>query len=429
MNADGGVASRPPRIDGGDRPDGREDIPANVIAGSLASADGRAEKWLVTISLGIVIGYVVVLANLFAHHGWIEDAGGRPGLTDFIEVWSAGSLALSGSAAAAYDGAMQHAAEVATLGHGFDGEYGWPYPPSFLFVAETLARLPYLWGFALLLSASLSLYGLSIAAITRRFAGMIVAFAAPWTLGCALVGQNGFLTAGLFALVLLNVEKRPAMSGLLLGLLTYKPQFGLLIPLALAMSGRWRVIGWAAASTAILTGLSVEAFGMGALIGFIHALPRTSQALITDGAVGWGKLQSAYGLMRCLGASDLVGWVVQGVVTASCAVAVALVWRSRTAGDLKAASLALAAIVATPYVFAYDLPLLGVAAAFVYRHRRFDRADYIALAVAALAFAPFAFVTFPFGLVADAAVAVLIGRRLAGDLTRSPRSAAMPVIA
>ncbi len=370
------------------------------------------EKRLAVVALGLAIGYLAALGLLLARGGWIIDTRGRPLLTDFIAVWSAGRLALTGAGASAYNGALQHAAEVAALGHGFHGEYGWPYPPSFLFVAEALARLPYGWGFAAMLGASLSLYGLGVAAVTRRAWGAVVAVAAPWTLACALVGQNGFLTAGLFALVLLTLDRRPIMSGLLLGLLAYKPQFGLLFPLALAVSGRWRAFAAAAITVAVVTGLAAEAFGVDALMGFLQAMPRTTQTLVTDGGVGWGRLQSVYGLMRCLGATSAAGWAAQAVTAALCAVAVAGVWRGRAPFELKAASLVAAAALCTPYIFAYDLPLLSVAAAFLYRHRRFDGADYAALAIAGLAMVPILFVALPFGLIASLAMAAMAARRV-----------------
>ena len=47
-------------------------------------------------------------------------------------------------------------------------------------------------------------------------------------------GHNGFLTAALFGSGLPLLPTRPVHAGALLGLLAYKPQYGLLIPLALA---------------------------------------------------------------------------------------------------------------------------------------------------------------------------------------------------
>jgi hypothetical protein len=377
----------------------------------MASAPRQAEARLVVISIGIAVGYVVAFAMLLGAHGWILDAQGRPGLTDFVAVWSAGSLALKGAAAAAYDGAAQHAAEVAAMGHGFAGQLGWPYPPCFLFVAETLARLPYGWAFGLWTCVSLGLQGWSIAAVTRRRLGVIVAFAAPWTLACVMVGQNGLVTAALIGAVLLTAQKRPVLCGVLLGLLTYKPQFGLLFPIALAMNGRWRVLSWAALTTLALTALSVEAFGLDSLLGFIQGLPRTTQSLVSHGAVGWNKLQSMYGLVRCLGGSNPLGWAAQMVMTTGTAAAIGALWRGSAPFEVKAASLAVAAVLATPYVFAYDLPVLGIAVAFLYRQRGFDRLDYVLLAVTALILPPVMFVSLPLGFVESLLVATMVARR------------------
>ena len=383
------------------------------------SRGGRAEKRLLVVCLGVFIGYLASLASMFAHRTWVLDAAGRPIPADFVAIWSAGRLALKGAALSAYNGSLQHAAEVVAVGHDFPGYYGWPYPSSFLFVAAALASLPYAWAFALLGIASLALHGLSVAAISRRFAGMIVAFAAPWALACALVGQNGFLTAGLIGFILLTLDERPALSGLLLGLLTYKPHFGLLFPLVLVVSGRWRVFAWAAAGTLGLAGLSVLVFGADTFAAFFHGLPQTTATLVTNGGVGWNKLQSVYGLARSLGASNAAGWAAQGVMSLACVMAVAVVWRGRAPTALKAASLAVAAVLATPYVFAYDLPVLAVAAAFLYRHRGFDRLDYLALVVAAESLIPLPFVNVSTGLVASLAIAAAVGRRLIATLPQA----------
>jgi hypothetical protein len=42
-------------------------------------------------------------------------------------------------------------------------------------------------------------------------------------------GQNGFLTAALLGSALLSLDRRPWLAGALIGLLAYKPQFGVLI--------------------------------------------------------------------------------------------------------------------------------------------------------------------------------------------------------
>ena len=55
-------------------------------------------------------------------------------------------------------------------------------------------------------------------------------------------GQNGFLTAALLGGALVVLDRRPILAGILIGLLVYKPQYGLMIPIVLAVSGRWRAL-------------------------------------------------------------------------------------------------------------------------------------------------------------------------------------------
>ena len=99
-------------------------------------------------------------------------------------------------------------------------------------------------------------------------------------------------------------------------------------------------------------------------------------------AADWNKLQSAFGLTRTLGGSEALAWTVQTVVALLAAAAVAIVWRSprfsfaRTpsrrgyAYEVKAAALGAGAMLATPYLYTYDLVVLAVPLAFLFRLAR-----------------------------------------------------------
>ena len=79
---------------------------------------------------------------------------------------------------------------------------------------------------------------------------LLVALAFPAVLINIGHGQNGFLTAALLGGALVVLERRPIMAGFMLGLLVYKPQYGLLLPLVLAVSGRWKCFASAAVTVA-----------------------------------------------------------------------------------------------------------------------------------------------------------------------------------
>lgn len=332
------------------------------------------------IAAGIVFGYAVSLVLLFQSHVWILDAQGRPQVQDFLSFWSAGKLALHGAAVRAYDPDAQHAAEVANLGHGFAGALEWNYPPAFFFIVAPLAALPFASAFVIWCVATLAAYAATVAKIARRADAAIFACAAPPVLAVWMSGQNGLLTAALVGLALLFIEKRPALGGIVLGLLSYKPQFGLLFPLALAAGGYWRAFLWAGASAVAANGAAVVMFGGATLDGFLHAMRVTGDMRIAHAGMGWNKLQSLYALARSLGLSGTIAWSAQALLSALIALAVVACWRAPLSYVRKASVLAAAIPLVTPYILVYDLPMLAVAAAFLYRERAFDRSE-IALLV------------------------------------------------
>src|SRR3981081_2088531 len=90
-------------------------------------------------------------------HWWIYDPNGLGTPTDFVNVWSAGKLALDGHPAWAYDWDIQKQVQVDLLGQTFVGHFAWHYPPPFLFVAAFLAQFPYAGAFLGRCSVSLVL--------------------------------------------------------------------------------------------------------------------------------------------------------------------------------------------------------------------------------------------------------------------------------
>ena len=384
----------------------------------------RSGDLVPAIAAGCVAAYVACFAMAFAAHGWILDSGGHPLVTDFVSFWTAGHLAWHGAAATAYDPHIRHVAEISVVGHEFRGYLDWAYPPIFFFVAAALADLPYLTAFIVWIGLTLAMYGAVAGAVANSRIAMLIALAAPWVVADVEAGQNGFLTAALIGTVLLNLESRPVLSGIALGLLTYKPQFGLLFPLALAGGGHWRAIVWASVSACVALGLSCASFGIGTLGAFLHNLPETANAVLGQGGVSANKLQSVYGIVRWLGGEDRAGWLVQSIATLSLAAGIIWLWGSGTPYPLKAASLCAAALLATPYAFAYDLPILSIAFAFIYRACPFDKFEHRAVAFSVFCFLAIVFFVVPAAPLATGSAAAIVAKRMrklnAGRLVSQP---------
>ena len=366
------------------------------------------------VCFALVVAQAVYLAASYAAGIWIvaPDRSGVP--ADFVNVWAAGKLALAGHAATAYDWPAHKAAEVSAVGHSFDGYYAWPYPPTFFFAASALALLPYATAYVAWLFGTFPAYLIAVRAIVGKRIGYLLAAAFPAVLSNFIVGQNGFLTAGLIGGTLTLLERQPLAAGALLGVLTFKPHLGLLFPVALAASGRWRAFFAAAIVAGLLAAASWLAFGGAAWFDFFASLGRSSQAYLADNFADWSKLQSAFGLARTLGGGQALAWTVQIVLTLASAGAVAALWRSRADYAIKAAALATGAMLATPYLFTYDLTILAVPLAFLFHigsRRGFLRYEPAAIGAACLLILIFPFVKAPFGFVAVVVVAALIARR------------------
>jgi alpha-1,2-mannosyltransferase len=178
-------------------------------------------------------------------------------------------------------------------------------------------------------------------------------------------GHNGFLTAPLFAGALIQLDRRPVLAGVLIGLITYKPQFGLLIPLVLAASGRWRVFVTAALTIVALALAVTLAFGMDVWSAFLASTKFTRSVVLEQGGTGWYKIQSVFSWVRLWGGGIPLSYAAQGTVTLTVAGALAWLWRTRASFALKAGALLIGTVLATPYVLDYDLMLLAPAIAFL----------------------------------------------------------------
>ena len=370
----------------------------------------------------LALCYLVILCGAFYGGNFLLDARGEPIANDFVNVWAAGRLALEGHAAAAYDWTLHKAAEVRAVGHDFANYYGWHYPPTFLFVAAALATLPYLASAIAWLLVTLALYAAALAKILGGRAGAALALGFPAALWNITAGQNGFFTAALIGGTLCFLERRPALAGLCLGLLTYKPQFGLLFPLVLIADRRWRTIVVAAAVALALAALSWLVFGTASWVAFVQGLSATSRVVLGEGGADFNRLQSVFGLSRAHGASEMLAWSLQGAAALAAAVALVVLWRSRVPFELKAAALACGALLATPYVYMYDLVVLAVAVAFLLRdgvQRGFSRADGMVLTVAAVLILLYPYAPTQVGLAAVLIVAALAGFRACCIATRT----------
>lgn len=313
------------------------------------------------IATYVVLGGVLIL--LPALRGRLLDATGKPIGADFVLYWSASQVARSGAPATVYDFAFLQGVERAVTGVEFP--LAWYYPPTLLLMVLPLSWLPYVAAFLLWATVTLAGYLVVLRRIAPHPAALLLALAFPGAFQCFFHGQNGFLSVLLLGGGLTLVDRAPFRAGLLLGLMSYKPQLAVLIPVALCAGRHWKALAGAALSGVALVLASVAAFGLEPWRAFLDHLGMPVQMLGSHAEV-WHKVSTVAGAALQLGAGLQLAMALQAIVALAALVAVVVIWRRPGASlALRASALVLGTLLVTHHLFPYDLVLLALPIAWL----------------------------------------------------------------
>jgi hypothetical protein len=244
----------------------------------------------------------------------------------------------------------------------------WVYPPSYLLAMLPFGTLPFALSYVAfqLVSAGLLAAALWFGS-DRPGARPLVIVAALFGPAAAInvgMGQNAFLSAALLVGGCRMLRSRPALGGVILGMLTMKPQFWLLVPVALAAGREWRALLWSILGGIGLALASALVFGIDS---WRHWL-LLAQASYADPQGKWVELGRLWGdsIYACLVAGGASQTVANAAQAAGTLLGVALVYgafRLPLAGDRKIAVLLACTILAAPHSSLADTVLLATAAA------------------------------------------------------------------
>ncbi len=341
-------------------------MPQGMISPPEArTALDRPIAWVVVLGSTLFLGTVAY--GLYSGIEGLHDSAGKVLGRDFIVFWAAGGLALDGQVREIFDLASFHALQKERLGLTVP-VYPWLYPPHFLLYLLPLGLLPYLWAYLAWTGGTLGAYLWAGWRVLGRDPWVLpLLILAPTTYTTVLLGQNGFLTAALLVGGLALLDRRPVLAGILFGLLSFKPHLGLLLPVALIAAGHWRSFASAAASGTLLAAVSVGAFGIEAWQDFLTLASANSARHLAGGDGIFMKIViSPYMASRVLGLDQALGVVLQVAATALAGWAVWQVFRRPCGGALRIAVVLAATLLASPYGYHYDLPLVTLALLLAY---------------------------------------------------------------
>jgi hypothetical protein len=372
---------------------------------SSQAGDSQLSKSLALVLWAVFAAYVVYVASMFIGGYRAAATGGIPWYTDFTQTYAVSLVVREAGAIFLFADEPIFLALVDTARLAFGPELSsrqalaaggvatpWMYPPTFIFCIAPLAFMPYLAAYLAWIVATAIPYLAAMRQILSDGSAWRnawpIALASPTTYSNLMYGQTGFLSAGFIGLGLHLIQARPLLAGTLIGLASVKPHLGLLIPVALAAGGHWRVFASATATTLGLAGASAMVYGLEPWAATVGSLGYYAEGFAAGG-YSLLAMTSVLSTVRLPGGSAVLMWTVQGFATALMVVLIAGIWwRGRRRPEslgLQSAILCFATPLAIPACYVYDLALLMPGVAWLWldlRSRGGHRREYACLIVA-----------------------------------------------
>ena len=385
---------------------------------------------ILVLAVGVP-SYGALLVSVLMANGISLPGGGVLG-GDFIAFWTAARAVWGGGYPGIYDPAAFEAAVASTgaaLGAGTE-RFGltWQYPPHAMLAAAPLGLLPYGLAYAAFAGGGLAAFAFALrGAGGVRVGTMLLVLASPALFQTVVCGQLGAWVGALMLGALLLPDRRPVLAGVCAGLLTIKPQLGVLIPIVY-LAGGHRAAFAAAAGTALgLAGLSLAVFGAPAWTAFADQVLGVAEG-VGAAAYPLAKMPTVFAALRTLGAPASLAAGLQGAAALAAVVACWRLWRQGSEGREgrtlreKAAITAGLAFLCTPYAYYYDAPVLALT--FLIAARGTDARAPVRLAALALCFGAPLFMVGPASPVGAqlglGAVLLLTALAARSDLLRTP---------
>lgn len=301
-----------------------------------------------------------MLAGLAILVGTTRDGiaiNGMPVAGDFLSFWAASDLALAARPADVYRPALHISVQMREF-PGIGGYFAFFYPPVFLLLCVPLALLPYGASVTAWLAVTGAAYAAAMRALLPRW-GWLPVLAFPAALINIRYGQNGFLSAAIFAAAAALLDRRPVLAGVVLGGLAYKPHLAIAVPFVLAAAGRWPAFLACGATAAGLAALSWLVLG-GETWAAFHEGSALARRALEEGWVAPEKMISLFSGIRLMGGPVWLSWALQALLAAAVLLLAVRAARRQPGGAAEVAIMAAAAVLATPFLLDYDLMVTAV---------------------------------------------------------------------
>jgi hypothetical protein len=326
-------------------------------------------------------GHAVILACI----SWLAAAVivfGRPGDrdlvghlkgADFVHFYTLGHIALSRQYPQLFDQQAQHELQ-AQLVPDSSGDLFVPiYPPQTALIFAPFAMFSYGIAALLFAAANVLIYGVVVRAAWRPARSVLsdstfviaatAGFPPFWSL--VLHGQTtAFPLAGFCLGWLALEERRPFLAGLALGLITIKPQFGLVLAVVAVVCGEWSLVAGVLASIAAQMAVVWLVMGQAEIASYLQMLRRLPEvsAMLEPRPYQLHSIRAITNLLP-----SRIGTPLWALASAAAIVQAVRVWRLAQPVAVRFGVLILATVLVSPHLTIYDatvlvLPLLWIGA-------------------------------------------------------------------
>jgi alpha-1,2-mannosyltransferase len=341
-----------------------------------AQFDRASRRQFYLLRIGEMAALIVFLSFCAMWVQWqTASSGFYPVSGDFVSFWTAGELALEGHAADAYHEMPHFFKELALHGDTTRFYNAFFYPPFFMLLCAGFALLSYFPALCLWLGATLIGYAAALRGLLPKSLGKganlwVLFLGYPAVMVNVGFGQNGFLSTGLLGGAAIWLDRRPELAGICFGCLSYKPQLGIIVPLALAIARRWRVFATATATVVVLVAISTLAFGIDIWPAFFADMGVAKRNWLEAPIPAYLQfLITVFGAVRLYGGSLLLAYALQTAVTVIAVIMLmsGLLMRpaGKRSGRAEGAAIAACVPLCSPFMLEYDLVILAVPMAWL----------------------------------------------------------------
>lgn len=312
---------------------------------------------------------------------------------DWMVFYTAARTFFDGQLSLLYDGDKLTALLNARFSHSLGGPltlHPFLYPPHYLLFLLPFGLLPPFLSLAIFLF--LSFAALCAALLywardnTERWLYCVSVLVSPAAAIVVCLGQNTFLSCALLVGGFAALSaRRHILAGFLLGLLSYKPQLFLMVPVALVASRQWRVLASMCVTGVVLAAVSTGLFGIAIWRDWFSIMTAPSALTERWSAIARINGQNIFAYAAFLGAPIKLANALQIAGTLCGAMFVYWFHRRAMHDELKLVAVLAATTLTAPHFLCYDAVVIEIAAVMFLAYALRDGASIFEIAVATLA--------------------------------------------